>query len=125
MDTPQVIYNGTCPICTREIAIYRARQEKSDLPMGFVDLAEADLASVGLDADSAARRLHIVHRGEVISGVDAFVMLWRGTPGFGWAARIAGLPGVRQLTAVVYDYVLAPTLYAMHRRRQRRAGLRP
>ncbi|MEM9475049.1 MAG: DUF393 domain-containing protein [Pseudomonadota bacterium] len=119
-----VIFNNTCPICSREIAIYRTRAEDHDLPIGFVGLDEADLGHYGLTADAAARRLYMVRDGQLISGVDAFIVLWRALPGFGWLARLVALPGIRHAGYVVYDYVLAPLLYALHKRRLRRAGLR-
>lgn len=120
-DKPTVIYNGDCPICSREIGIYRARiGAVGDLR--FVDLNDVDLAALGLTRDDAARRLHVVEDGRLLSGVDAFLALWRATPGFGWLARVVGLPGVRQAAGAVYDGVLAPALFAMHRRREARRG---
>jgi predicted DCC family thiol-disulfide oxidoreductase YuxK len=120
-DSTTVIYNGDCPICSREIGVYRARTA-ADGTLLFLDLNDADLAVWGLTREDAARRLHVVEDGRILSGVDAFLALWRATPGFGWLARLVGLPGVRQVARVVYDGALAPALYAMHRRRERRAG---
>lgn len=122
-DTPgipsTVIYNGDCPICAREIGVYRARVG-AEGALRFVDLHEADLAAHGLTPEDAARRLHVVQDGRLVSGVDAFLALWRGTPGFGWLARLVGAPMVRPVAAALYDRLLAPALYAMHRRRQAR-----
>jgi len=115
-----VIYNGTCPICSREIEMYRDRVEAVGGDLGFVDLNEADLDAIGLTSDEAARRLYVVREGQLISGVEAFLHLWRETPGFGFLARLVGLPGVRQGAGLVYEWVLAPVLYAMHKRRQAR-----
>lgn len=117
-DTPIVIYNGACPICSREIGLYRARAGAGG--PRFLNLAEADLAPYGLTPDAAARRLHVVQNGTLLSGFDAFVALWRATPGFGWLARLVGLPGISGLVRLVYDRAAAPLLYAMHRRRQAR-----
>ena len=113
MEKPSVIYNAQCPICSREIAMYERRSRT----LRFEDLHAADLDALGLTKDDAARRLHVVQEGRVIGGVDAFVILWRETPGFAWLARLVSLPGVRQVAGVVYDRMLAPILFAMHRRR--------
>jgi hypothetical protein len=51
--------------------------------------------------------------------VDAFLALWRVTPGFRWLAAIVGLPGVRQGAGAVYERVLAPLLYRRHLKRMR------
>lgn len=117
--TPTVIYNGDCPICAREIGVYRARVGAGGA-LRFVDLHDADLAALGLTPDDAARRLHLVEDGRLLSGVDAFLALWRGTPGFGWMARIVAAPVVRPIAGATYEWLLAPALYAMHRRRQAR-----
>ena len=113
-----VIYNGGCPICSREIDVYRSRASDD---LGFEDLNDTDLERFGLTADAAARRLYAVRDGELLAGVDAFLVLWRSTPGFRGLARFVGLPGVRQAAGFVYEGVLAPLLYAMHKRRQARA----
>lgn len=115
-----VIYNGSCPICSREIHMYRDRVAASGGALGFADLNEVDLAAYGLTPDMAARRLYVMRGGELISGVDAFLHLWRETPGFGGLARVVGLPGIRQVAGAVYEGVLAPVLFAMHKRRQAR-----
>ncbi len=117
-----VIFNNTCPICSREIAVYQARADAHELPIGFVGLSGADLEPFGLTADAAARRLYLVKDGELVSGVDAFIILWRALPGFQWLARLVSLPGVRHMGYAVYGYVLAPLLYALHRRRLARTA---
>jgi predicted DCC family thiol-disulfide oxidoreductase YuxK len=112
-DAPIVIYNGGCPICSREIGVYRARIGARGT-LRFQDLNDADLSVFGLTREDAARRLHVVEDGRVVAGVDAFLALWRATPGFGWLAALVGLPGVRQVAGAVYERVLAPALYRRH-----------
>ncbi len=116
MKDTTVIYNGACPVCSREIAVYRARAEG---PVRFVDLNAGDMAAFGLTPDAAARRLHVVEDGRLLAGVDAFLALWRVTPGFRWLAAVVGLPGVRQGAGAVYERVLAPLLYRRHLKRMR------
>lgn len=119
-DETTVIFNNSCPICSREIGIYRTRAKAHDLPIGFTGLTNSDLDAYGLTPDMAARRLYLIQNGKRISGVDAFIVLWRALPGFGWLARIVATPGIRHVAYLVYDYLLAPMLYAMHLRRERR-----
>ena len=116
----QVIYNDDCPICAREVAGYRAYAEARALPLRFDGIDAADLAALGLTPEDAARRLHVVQDGRLLSGVAAFVALWREMPRFRWLARLVSLPGVRQVAEVVYEGALGPALYALHRRRVRR-----
>ena len=121
-----VLYNGDCPICAREIAAYRRRADRLGAPLAFEDLNHTDLTPWGVDAEAARRRLHVRADGRVLSGLPAFVALWRRLPGMGWLATVVSLPGVRPLAGALYERVLAPALHALDRRRRRScaAGLR-
>lgn len=116
----EVFYNGACPICSAEMEHYRGYAEARDLPLAFLDLNEADLDRFGLTADEAAKRLYVVKDGALLSGMEAFRALWSEMPRYRLLARLFGLPGVRQVAALLYDRVVAPALYARHRRREAR-----
>jgi len=110
----EVLYNARCPVCRAEIDHYRGYAEARGLPVTFLDLNSRDLADWGLDAEAAARRLHVRAGGHILSGVDAFLALWRALPRYRWIARIVALPGLRHAAHLVYERVLAPRLYARH-----------
>jgi len=116
----RVLYNHDCPVCRAEITHYADYAGREGLAIGFDDLNRVDLGMWGVTADQAARRLHVVHEGQVLSGLPAFITLWRQMPRYRWLARIVALPGLRQAATLVYDHVLAPLLYRSHLRRQRR-----
>lgn len=120
-----VLYNGACPICSREIDAYRREAQGAGLPLRFDDLNAADLARWGLTPEAARRRLHVRYGAQVLAGLPAFLALWAALPRWRWLARLVGLPGVRQVAGVVYDHALAPALYALDRRRRARASARP
>ena len=117
-----VLYNARCPVCRAEIEHYRDYAEARGLPIAFHDLNAGDLASWGINADAAAKRLHVRQDGRIRSGVAAFIALWRVMPRYAWLARIVALPGLRHVAGVVYERVLAPRLYARHLARE---GRRP
>ncbi len=120
----KVIYNDACPICSREIRAYAHYAESCDLPLTFAPLGGNGTEGTGLSADEAARRLHVVQDGQLLAGLPAFVALWEAMPRFRWLARFVSLPVVRPVANVVYERVLAPALFAMHRRRQARVAPR-
>jgi predicted DCC family thiol-disulfide oxidoreductase YuxK len=124
MSTTTVIYNASCPICSREVEGYRRYAEARALPLAFRDMDSADLARWGLTPQDAARRLHVIRDGRLHAGVSAFVMLWSEMPRFRWLARLVSLPVIRPLAEVVYERALAPLLYLMHRRRVARRAAR-
>lgn len=115
-----VIYNAECPVCSREIKAYSRYCDARNLPMGFRPITETDLARLGLTPDQAARRLHLIRNGEILVGVPAFLAMWEEMPRFRALARLLGLPVLRQITGLIYNHLLAPALYAAHRRRLRR-----
>ena len=117
-----VLYNAQCPVCNFEIGHYAAYAGRNGLPIRFDDLNGDARAAWGIDADTAARRLYVLHKGELTSGIPAFLVLWRQMPRYRWLARVVGLPVVRQVAGVVYDYALAPAIYRWHLWRKARAG---
>ncbi len=116
----RVLYNAACPVCRTEIGHYAALATRHDLPIRFDDLNGPGLGAWGISADEAARRLHVLHDGQVLTGLDAFRALWSAMPRYRWLARLTGLPGLDLLARLGYDHVGAPLLYRAHLRRQRR-----
>ncbi len=120
-----VLYNGECPICRREIVLYQGIVERTGAPVDWIDISvdlEA-LNAANLTQDQAARRLHVYDTdGTLLSGVAAFIRLWREVQGFGWLASLANFPLVRPFAFALYEWVLAPFLFWLHKRRQQRKG---
>jgi len=114
-----VLYNANCPVCSFEIGHYARYAEAKGLPIRFDDLNSDAREHWGIDADTAARRLYVLHEGELTSGIPAFLVLWARMPRYRWLARVVGLPGVRHVATLTYDHVLAPVIYRWHLRRQR------
>lgn len=119
-----VLYNANCPVCSFEIGHYARYADKAGLPIRFDDLNTEARTEWGLDADTAARRLYVLHDGQLTSGIPAFLVLWAQMPRYRLLGRIVGLPGVRQIAGAAYDHVLAPIIYRWHLRRLRRRAVR-
>lgn len=109
--TLSILYNGACPICSREIAHYQRLARRHGAAVDFQDLNIADLAQWGISADAARRRLHARQGQCRVDGLPAFRALWAQLPGWRWLARLTGLPLIRPLAALAYDRVAAPLLY--------------
>ena len=114
----QVLFNNDCPVCRFEIDRYRVQALSEGAALRFDDLRSAE--AWGVTPDQAARRLHVRHQGQLVSGVPAFQILWSRLSGWRWLARFTALPIVHQIACALYDHVLAPILYRAHLRRQRR-----
>ena len=120
----RVLYNANCPVCNFEIGHYARYAGNAGLPIRFDDLNTEVRSQWGLDADTAARRLYVLHNGVLTSGIPAFLVLWAQMPRYRFLGRLVGLPGIRQIATLAYDHVLAPLIYHWHLRRVRRQAAR-
>jgi predicted DCC family thiol-disulfide oxidoreductase YuxK len=113
---PIVFYDGGCPLCRREIGHYL--RIDNDQRINWVDVNDAAglLDKYDLTYEQAMRRMHVVDSdGSIVSGVDAFAVLWRHLPRYRWLSIIVSMPGVRWLGEQLYS------LFA-RRRYQARCG---
>ncbi|GGI73825.1 hypothetical protein GCM10007973_08320 [Polymorphobacter multimanifer] len=120
--TTAVLYNSQCPICNVEIGHYARYAGEAGLPIRFDDANTDALDHWELDDDTAARRLYVHHDGVLISGVPAFLVLWAQMPRYRLLGKLMGLPVIKQLASLAYDYVFAPALYRSHVRRVRKSS---
>ena len=116
----KVLYNAQCPVCRFEIDHYRSYSQKSDLAIQFDDLNSDALLAWEITSDQAARHLYVEHKGQLYSGIPAFIMLWREMPRYRILGRIVDLPIIHWIACKVYDLALAPAIYRWHLNRQRR-----
>jgi len=86
-------FDGACPVCTREIEVYR-RAEGAER-IAFVDVTRSapEALGPGLSAEAALARLHLRRAdGRLVSGAEAFATLWLSLPRWAWIGRIASAP---------------------------------
>jgi predicted DCC family thiol-disulfide oxidoreductase YuxK len=97
-----VLYDGACPLCRREIAVYR--DLPSDQPLHFADVSKASQAlPPGTTQAQLMARFHVLSaQGQLLSGAQAFLALWAQLPGWRWLARLGRLPGMEWLMERAY-----------------------
>ncbi|MCY7312924.1 MAG: DUF393 domain-containing protein [Pseudoxanthomonas sp.] len=125
-----VLYDGACPLCRREIGIYRGLQPlHSDAPVCFADVSDAALPlPPGTTREQLLARFHVRGRnGELLSGAQAFLALWAALPGWRWLALAGRLPGAAWLMEHSYRVFLRwrPTLQRWASRLEPPAPERP
>ena len=118
--TLRVLYTGSCPICSKEIEHYQRYSEGEGLPIAYDDLMTEAREAWTIDETSAAKALRVRRGDQMLVGVDAFVALWEAMPRYRVLARLVRLPVILTLARWVYDGVLAPALFWLHQRRERR-----
>lgn len=88
----EVYFDGGCPICSREIALYRRLADEEG--PAFRDISASTAApAADLEYDAAMARFHVRRRdGTLVSGAAAFLALWRATPRLRLVGRVLSIP---------------------------------
>ncbi|MCT6698759.1 thiol-disulfide oxidoreductase DCC family protein [Rheinheimera sp. 4Y26] len=101
-----VLYDGSCPLCSREIAYYQKLQARE--PLLFIDVSNSLQALPdGINRCDALKRFHLVGRnGQVWQGARAFLRLWRALPGWRWLGYLGAVPPLPWLMEAAYRLIL-------------------
>ena len=122
-----VLYDGACPLCRREIGLYRGLRPTA--PLRFADVSDAGLPlPPGITRGQLLARFHVRRGdGELLSGAQAFLALWAALPGWRWLARAGRLPGAAWAMERAYRLFLRwrPALQRWAARLDRPAEARP
>ncbi|MBK1643252.1 thiol-disulfide oxidoreductase [Thiocapsa imhoffii] len=103
MSTLVAYFDGGCPLCSKEIAHYRRLDRQSAIH--WVDILNdgGELAAVGIEPSTAMRRIHAREAdGTILTGVPAFVAIWRRLPGYRHAAAL--VTGLRLVGPLDWAY---------------------
>ena len=79
----QIFYDGACYLCSSEIGHYRKKD--TTVPFEYVDISAPDFEakSYALKDEDVQLELHIkTEDGEVKTGVEAFLEIWRRIPSY-------------------------------------------
>jgi ubiquinone biosynthesis monooxygenase Coq7 len=115
----RVFFDGACPACSKEIALYQRadRQQAID----WQDVArESGVLTLPLPRETLLKRFHVQRsNGEMISGARAFIEVWAALPGWRWLARLCRIPGLPSLLEISYRIflILRPTLQKFQNRK--------
>ena len=102
-----VYFDGACPVCSREIAVYQ-RQPGAERCV-WVDASSCPEAALGagLSRDRALARFHVRQGdGVLVDGMRGFTLLWITLPRFAWLGRIASIGPLPGLLDVAYRIFL-------------------
>ncbi len=83
-----VFYDGSCPLCSKEIRHYR--KLKALQPVHWSDISQNRtlLKPFSINHDDAMRVLHVIDpKGNTVRGAAAFVCIWKALPGYRHLAR--------------------------------------
>ncbi len=101
---PLVFFDGGCPVCRREILHYQRLDADSNLCWLDIHTHPEALRGYGLTLTETMQRMHVMESdGRLVSGVDAFIAVWRRLPHYRLLARAVALPGIYQLAGQAYS----------------------
>jgi predicted DCC family thiol-disulfide oxidoreductase YuxK len=86
---PTMFYDGSCPLCRREVAHYRRLD--SEGRVRWLDLSRdpSELQALGVSLSEGMARLHVRDRsGRLVSGAWAFAAVWDELPYYRWLGRL-------------------------------------
>ena len=73
-----VWFDGTCPLCRREIALMRKLDRNSAIT--FEDVSDGSPANCPIDQSELLARFHARENEQIYSGAAAFAAMWRAIP---------------------------------------------
>jgi predicted DCC family thiol-disulfide oxidoreductase YuxK len=112
-----VYFDGSCPLCRREISLYQGLPSKQLLQ--WVDVSTPMALPSGLTCELAMRRFHVRDaQGRLYSGAEAFSVLWRCFAGWRVLGWMTAVPPLSWLAETAYRLFLPvrPRLQAWLRR---------
>lgn len=101
-----VFFDGSCPLCRREISLYRRATPRA--PVAWVDVsAGAPALPGGARCADLMARFHVqTPDGVLRSGAQAFIALWLLFPGWRWLGKFGALPGMGTVLETLYRLFL-------------------
>lgn len=86
---PILFYDGQCPLCRREIDHYRKVDKQQRIDWQDIFAKNTSLGEYQLSHTDAMKFIHAVDSaGNLQSGANAFVVVWRELPGYRHLANV-------------------------------------
>ena len=110
----KVYYNNSCKICKAEIDLYKKEKIKE---IDWVDITNNNLAQreTSKNSKELLRRLHVIEDEKVIEGAEAFLVLWKKMPKYGFLYNFFKLPIIFNLFFFGYE-IIAFFLYLKNKK---------
>jgi len=100
-----VYYDGKCGLCAKEIAYYKKIAPANVFSWIDITALPEAIELQGISLSEGLRLLHVKDESNTLHvGVDAFLCMWKALPRWRYLAKIIALPGIKQLTQVIYHY---------------------
>jgi predicted DCC family thiol-disulfide oxidoreductase YuxK len=110
----KVYFNNSCNICRAEINLYK-KQNIEDIE--WVDITDNKSAEIETQKNNKTllRRLHVKEGNNIISGAEAFLLVWKKIPKYKFLYNFFKLPIIFSLFELIYE-IIAFFLYLKNKK---------
>ena len=102
-----VYYDGACPSCVKDRLHYERLAGEAGKQVDWFDITGQDeqLREIGIDPLKALLELHVKNEKEqILSELDAYILLMRKVPSLKPLAWLIGLPLIRPMLSKAYHW---------------------
>jgi len=100
-----VFFDGKCNLCSKEIHYYRRIAPKNTFNWVDITKTPGELDKFEIKLSDGLRLMHVADsRGNIFTGVDAFIIMWKQIKYWKFLGLFVSLPIVKQIANLLYQY---------------------
>jgi len=100
-----VFFDGKCNLCSKEIDYYQRIAPKNTFNWVDITKTPGELDKFEIKLSDGLRLMHVADsRGNIFTGVDAFIIMWKQIKYWKILGLFVSLPIVKQIANLLYRY---------------------
>jgi predicted DCC family thiol-disulfide oxidoreductase YuxK len=100
-----VFFDGKCNLCSKEINYYRRIAPKNTFNWVDITKTPGELDKFEIKLSDGLRLMHVADsNGNISTGVDAFIIMWKQIKYWKILGLFVSLPIVKQIANLLYQY---------------------
>jgi predicted DCC family thiol-disulfide oxidoreductase YuxK len=100
-----VFYDGKCNLCSKEINYYQRIAPKNTFNWVDITKTPGELDKFEIKLSDGLRLMHVADsNGNIFTGVDAFIIMWKQIKYWKFLGLFVSLPIVKQIAKLLYQY---------------------
>ncbi len=100
-----VFFDGKCNLCSKEINYYQRIAPKNTFNWVDITKTPGELDKFEIKLSDGLRLMHVADsNGNIFTGVDAFIIMWKQIKYWKFLGLFVSLPIVKQIAKLLYQY---------------------
>ena len=110
----KVYFNNSCNICRTEINLYKKQNIEE---IEWIDITNNKTAEIETKKNDKTllRRLHVMNDGKIVTGAEAFILVWKKIPKYKFLYNFFKTPIIFTLFSLFYE-IIAFFLYLKNKK---------